>query len=686
MAHVHTAFAQDFYLRYDPACMDRLEYRFMDNALDLQYYAYRVNKSATEKITFETGVESPRIQKKAPAKLTDCKKLNFDLGDVRDVNEGRKKVYICKKLDSGWAILPVGSASYFENANNTMTYACSNYELQADFTETMGNNLALRYPNEEVKAAMFYMGDIDACNQKAYIFKMTPSQMCRVDATATLSPTMGLIREKTAVCDLYELVSVNGRPVCDFLGGNAKPARVVSDVSENTPPSEPTMTEQLGVTYDNPASAPQEYSTVVRPKSTPQPEEEPNLTRAENFDESQAAPSVAYEADCGVAAAEGEHLIQRGESLYGIARRYGLSLNNLRTWNGLKGDAIKPCSVLKLYAPEAETATAETEVAPTSEPIVETAPTSEIPREYTTVVKPKAIANPKPVAKANCNVEATDGEHVVMQGETLTAIARSYGVKISDLKAWNGLAGDVIQPCQKLAVVASAAPAMTDMTASSKTVVAKTPSVIKAAEKAPKPISYSIVTAKQPKNVLKEFTIEATPLPKPIPVKPAAAPKQTVTAKSPYAKVGTGLHVVQKGETVAALAKKFKMGEPEFRKVNYLGKDEPIYIGQVLRSESCSCNVQVDDNSNLALRPAPLSNDLAGIPAAYSTVVKPKNTEGGVSSKSAERSARKYHVVQSGETVFSIAKLYKMDIAKLRTVNKLDENEVIIPNQLLVLE
>lgn len=64
MAHVHTAFAQDFYLRYDPACMDRLEYRFMDNALDLQYYAYRVNKSATEKITFETGVESPRIQKK----------------------------------------------------------------------------------------------------------------------------------------------------------------------------------------------------------------------------------------------------------------------------------------------------------------------------------------------------------------------------------------------------------------------------------------------------------------------------------------------------------------------------------------------------------------------------------------------------------------------------------------------
>jgi LysM repeat protein len=374
-------------------------------------------------------------------------------------------------------------------------------------------------------------------------------------------------------------------------------------------------------------------------------------------------------------------LVTKGESLYGIARRYGLAVQSLRSWNSLRNDVIRPCTTLKLYAPEAEATAAAPETAP--EPDITSAPEpapvvkEEVPTEY------KVVAKPTNVKKINCNVEATEGEHVVMQGENLTAIARNYGVKISDLRAWNNLSGDVIQPCQKLAVVGSAAPTV---------VMAKAP--VKPAPKTtvpkgPKPVSYSVITPKQPKNLLKEFTVEATPLPKPIPVKPASAPKQALTAKSPYAKVGTGLHVVQRGETISGLAKKFKMSEGEFRKVNYLGATESIYIGQVLRSESCTCNVQVSDDNTLALKAAPLTNDLAGVPASYNVVAKPKkvsDTEGGVTSKSPDRNARKYHVVQSGETVYSIAKLYKMEIATFRTLNKLDENEVIIPNQLLVLE
>jgi LysM repeat protein len=478
------------------------------------------------------------------------------------------------------------------------------------------------------------------------------------------------IREKTEVCDLYELTSINGRPVCDFLGG--MPAPVTAEAAVETPqPVAAAPTTELGVTYDTPnAAIPESYSTVVRPKSE-QTVIETNLTRSEYFEE-QATPVAAStmatttEADCSEAAAEGEHLVQRGESLYGIARRYGISVGNLRAWNGLKSDAIYPCSALKLYAPEV------VEDAPSvTEAPVEAAPVEEIPVSYNVVT----TKTPKPVAKINCNVEAYDGEHVVMQGENLSGISRSYGVKVSDLIAWNGLPNDRIQPCQKLLVIAptnSNEPAKEYVA-----VTAKTPKKV--------PVEYKTVRKPQQKNMLKTVTIAAPPLPKPIPVRNTAPPKQTVTAKSAYVKKGTGLHVVQKGETIAGLAKQFKMSEAEFRKINYLTKDEAIFIGQVVRTESCACSVEVADDNSLKLKPAPISGELAGVPVQYSTVVKPKNTE-GVTAKSPDRAARKYHVVQSGETVYSIAKLYKMDMANLRTINNLEDSEVIIPNQLLKLE
>ncbi len=41
-------------------------------------------------------------------------------------------------------------------------------------------------------------------------------------------------------------------------------------------------------------------------------------------------------------------------------------------------------------------------------------------------------------------------QHVVHRGETLSGIARLYGTTVNDLKLWNGLVHDLIQPDQRL--------------------------------------------------------------------------------------------------------------------------------------------------------------------------------------------------------------------------------------------
>lgn len=48
--------------------------------------------------------------------------------------------------------------------------------------------------------------------------------------------------------------------------------------------------------------------------------------------------------------------VRKGDTLYAIARRHGVSVENLRTWNGLKGSALAVGDRLQIHAPKAANA------------------------------------------------------------------------------------------------------------------------------------------------------------------------------------------------------------------------------------------------------------------------------------------------------------------------------------------
>lgn len=115
----------------------------------------------------------------------------------------------------------------------------------------------------------------------------------------------------------------------------------------------------------------------------------------------------------------GTHTVRRGESLWTISRRYHVPLRDLRGWNGLTGDTIRPGQKLKVG----------TQVLTS--------------RQRAPVV---ADASGRPV-------------HTVRSGESLWSIAHTHQVAVSDLKRWNDLAKDVIRPGQSLFVGDTAAAA-----------------------------------------------------------------------------------------------------------------------------------------------------------------------------------------------------------------------------------
>jgi membrane-bound lytic murein transglycosylase D len=96
----------------------------------------------------------------------------------------------------------------------------------------------------------------------------------------------------------------------------------------------------------------------------------------------------------------GTHLVRRGETLGEIARAYRVSVGHLRAWNGLGGSSlIRAGQRLRVRPPTGSAS--------------------------------RAVASQAP---------APDGStHLVRRGETLSGLARRYGVSVADLMAANGL-------------------------------------------------------------------------------------------------------------------------------------------------------------------------------------------------------------------------------------------------------
>ncbi len=113
------------------------------------------------------------------------------------------------------------------------------------------------------------------------------------------------------------------------------------------------------------------------------------------------------------------HVVRRGESLWSIARRYGVTVSDIKRWNNLRSDRLSPGQRLVLKGSGGTLA------------------------KRTTKRKGKKLA------------------HTVRRGESLWSIARRYGVTISDIKRWNGLKSDVLRPGQKLVIYARAKGAKT---------------------------------------------------------------------------------------------------------------------------------------------------------------------------------------------------------------------------------
>jgi LysM repeat protein len=160
------------------------------------------------------------------------------------------------------------------------------------------------------------------------------------------------------------------------------------------------------------------------------------------------------------------HKVKSGENLSSIAKKYKVTVAELKSWNSLKSDRVMIGQSLKIISKQS-VAVKQSNTEPKAEPLAaKTAVNEEVKKEEPKVASQKADVpseNKEVVfisTKASTVTAKASGDwtsHTVKAGESLFSLSKQYGSSIEELIQWNALSSNNLKVGQSIKVGRAAA-------------------------------------------------------------------------------------------------------------------------------------------------------------------------------------------------------------------------------------
>jgi len=543
-------FAQTSHLEYSEDCMDRYIYQLDKSKNSESFVSYRLKMGLNQYAILEVGKDEGKRSFGRPQGIFDCKNYPITRRMVQDINTGKRKLYIVRKGANGYYNSLVKKADYYYMIGSELDYTSKDADFSFNLAEPEYNkNLATA---QSKKMVMLDGVDFAQC-KKAYVLRKADDLRSKSYKEYTFTPEFGFLEKRSVILsknktqvNIIRLKSINGNPVEDVINY--------------------ACSEQQAEIFDR-------------------PEPQPVVTSYDSFSgRVNTSPSLTNRgsAPCPNFTREGWHVVKTGETLYGISRRYSISLAQLRSWNGLQNsNTISPCQELKVTVNAGKTTTAQPDV----------------------VTRPPATTTPTPP---------------VTRGEVTTKPADAN------------------------------------------------------------PYPY---TGYRPNSTGNTNTTRPTTT-----TNPTATARPRPTYDNTYSTAGKPLwvnagdyHTVLAGETAASIANAYGFTESRFRYMNGLGEREKVYQGQTMRITICEQNKSVGN----AGRPQPYNNESSAI-VGYGVYSNANETY--VAPRSGQAVNYRVHIVQNGESLFSIARDYGTSVERVREINNLSPGEVILQSQRIYID
>ena len=380
------------------------------------------------------------------------------------------------------------------------------------------------------------------------------------------------------------------------------------------------------------------------------------------------------------------HRVRSRETISQVARKYGVTTSQIKKWNGLRSGKLRKNQVLKIYVTQRVKVPVENKEQTKPTPQEQETTTAQVDNSTTevdeTTTEEPVVEEPKPVK--------TDAVkyHKVRRNETLSSIARRYGITVSQLKRWNGLRSNTAKVGTTLKV-SNPSKQTTTTTMTNKTdnekqkyyTVKRGDSLSSIADR------FGVTVAQLREwNGIEDNNINAGVR---IAVDASASRRVSKTESKPEVKTTT--YTVKKGEGLGAIAERHGMTLQEIRELNGL-KDNNIQAGQKLKVTGKASEERSEkQNAKPTTYTVKKGDNLGTIAERFGVTVdqlrdwngiKGNNiqagqtlTVGGGKSSSSSKSGSsksgktKTHKVRSGESLGVIAEKYGTTASAIRKAN-----------------
>lgn len=623
-------FAQQgpYYLLFNLACMDQLEYRAAYSGNSTLSFLFRPNANEQYVLTGGSGGITAGT---LPRGTKDCRDVVLDDALTESVNNLSRQMYIVQQTQQGYVLTPIISITHITRSGTYYIFRANTYSFALDTTRLMyGANLA----SIGSPSAVYFTGLKDIYNCRfQYSFRREPTRPNMEKSDFDFIPGVGIITDKPgmtateAETNQTKLWSVNGRPLDDYL------AALCGRQPGSSTPSAPQFTGYPAGTVTDKEEALINYGGN-NSGYTGNPAQPPTPT---------INPQTGF-ANCPEPLGKGYHIVQPGESLLAIARTYNIKPENLISWNKIKNpDKIEVCQKIWLQKPPAGAATTSKGSGAASQTLTQKGgrtvtdqsvywnqPAAAIPVQHN--------AQPASTATSDYWGQIAGSSrpvliHVVQRGETLNGLANKYGYTDERFRRMNGFptAGDYrLTEGQQLIV----SDCEYDLTTSTPTTVISTPPG----------------STQTPPQILTPNTADKQQ-------KMSGAPATTVpithSTTTPWSAAATPSSVPA---------------------------STPVPASSVPSNQFLENSVMDTGKEGGYIPPSAARNTA---PATYST---PTNINPAATPTSAPVNAPlQEYVVKQGDTLRSIAIKYKVNETELAVTNGIDPNESLVPGKRLLI-
>ena len=295
--------------------------------------------------------------------------------------------------------------------------------------------------------------------------------------------------------------------------------------------------------------------------------------------------------------------IKRGDSLNEIASKFGVTVTELKKWNRIRGKYAPRGKMLKIYSYEN---VANSSKDPESKEV------AQVQKEPAAIEEQPAIAESTFKEERVVTLVKTTKKYKVKRGDNLSSIANNYGVTVKEIKEWNNLKKNSVASGKVLK--------------------------IKVNEKVATKVKREIRTDNNISNNKNEAL--------------ATIDKATATTEESQAREPKTpeFYIVQKGDNLSNIAKKYSISIDDIKKWNNLSSGN-IALGSKLKIAMEKENDTLNSDTEVAIKP--------------------------------EYKTQEYIVVK-GDNLGNIAKKHHVTIDELKLWNSLSDNNIQLGITLIV--